>query len=843
MVEVNEFGQVIPDSTETLNLNSQPYYIIEIGSSYAEDNHHYFILLAYNANPVFIQVGKFPILRPAINNEREKIEIPENPVSRRLGTFRDVTCKQLMEQENLRITVRNHFGKLIITFSGYEGTPWIVSRTDYEKKITATGTESKSDVPVTPELKSVSMYVPATPIQIGAGNMKVGFLYGPLHYEASVSFSLPNAITVKGPIEENEVFLWLGERGNVKSSEGKKLLYYQDAEVYAEHWGGQQTIRPKSTTSCPWPDKSGKDPNDPATALLKKSYISIVKATPLLSTDPSTDKPSTGVPGAGQVVKWFNATFQMGAGDASCKSTIYPTLSNANWKICNCITPLATGWKMYVSPSKIGHNQKPIDVAHHVETFSHSWSYTDNAKLEHTGSIKFRINPGGASSLEDSGSSPRPNYDEDGDGVNNYNTPPKDAIKDEGKLLSSLTNKMFFVRVYAWWEGGYMECTKNSCPCRRPTGTAANDANKVIFTGFAFGGDITVDAGGMRYMECQLFDYMKIMQDQYFINSPFFDGMSDYWAVTQIAEMAGFSIPKLGSDPFSSREFMNQIAFDSVGKTDPWAQSYPVTGQQLMFLNYTLPSSFDLLQNPFMKFADGSKFDEALSKIGSIAGKVAYFDRFGAFRYDIRPDTLFLEGAAAKARKAKCNFITSPRDVGSCSNLDLLALKAYSYKRNIESMVNDILLVTATPEGAVLVKSELNLAGRYDPTQPGWIGYTKRLMQIDGIFGNEKGLESVAKYYKSIVFKPPLVLSWESIGCSHLQAMDIVTFTGLPEDDTFPLKNVEDTSLDRNSVSLILTSVSGEIDAINKKWQNRYEGEWLYGNVADIPTRTQTPPQ
>lgn len=482
---------------------------------------------------------------------------------------------------------------------------------------------------------------------------------------------------------------------------------------------------------------------------------------------------------------------------------------------------------------------EPVDVAHHVESFSHNWSYTENAKIEHTGNIKFRINLGTASSLRGSGvPSLSDSFDgltDSGDGSVDDDVSIQSQPRDQSAYLASLSDKTFFLRVYAWWEGGYMDCQESTCPCRRPGGPNApnDDVRRCIFTGLAHGGDITVE-GNTRYIECKLFDYMKIMQDQYFLNSPFFDGMNDYFAVGLIAHMAGFSDVPLGSDKYSPAGLINQLARDSSNRQEEdWVVPYALTRETLYCLLYTLPSSYDILQNPFMKFADASKYDEAIVKIGTLAGKVPYFDRFGVLRYDVRPDGRFLSEVGRLSRRPKCNFMASPHALGDCRNLDLLALNSYSYKRAAGDVVNDILLGTATPNGEFLVKSVLNLPGRYDPRVPGYVGYTKRLLQMEGIFGSQEALENIANYYAGMMFKPPVIVSWESMGLSHLQAMDVVTFTGLNDDLGFPPDNVETGTSNPPipSVTLVLTNVSGEIVPARGEWRNKYEGEWLYGNV------------
>lgn len=980
VVELAEDGTATAESRTTYDLNKQPYYLIEIGNGHSE--HNYIILLAYNAYPTFLHVGKFNVFQPAREDKNAGVSYPAevvpvaNTSSRRLSVFQDVSCKQLLGRDTLRITVRNHMGNIVITFGGYEGKPWIISRTDLvEKK--KSGEDDKIDIKNIQE-KPVSMIVPAGKLRIGCGHMKSGFLFGPLHYENIVVLPVLEHISIRGPVEEENISLFLGSRR--KSGE---FIYQQDAENYFELINGvvrggikilddnrsvatAKSLAQNGKVKGMYPIKAeGKD----CTAWDKEvrnkegaqiSYIRIAKSTDLQSAEAwqVNDGNTELSKDYEKYIKWFDASYILRAGDCDQDAQLsFPGnalgltaaewqrwkvlnqksktsgLTDAEqtelenilkkredsdrnqsgktvryWRIWNCITPIGTGWRMQIPANANGHNQQPVDVAHHVETFSHSWNYSDNSKIEHTGSLRFRVNLGNPTSLRNA--------------TNPATTSSGIHQTDKSAFLLSLADKTFFLRIYAWWEGGYMDYQpedgslggdKRMCPCRLPGGSRIkttttkvplilglmpttlsgknilqqtleitnadgsflyNDGtdytvhntgtgleitrvidgtiqlgqvvyatysmasteeemwnNRVVFTGLAHGGEVTVE-GTTRYMECQLFDYMKIMQDQYFINSPFFDGMNDYFAIKTIANMAGLSAVTTGSDPYPPLALLDQLSSKSAAPPgDEWIIPYPLTKENLHCALYALPSSYDLLQSPFMKYADGAKYDEALSKIANLAGKIAYFDRFGVLRYDVRADMRFLSNLARSTRRSKCNFVASPHAVRQCTNLDLLAFKAYTYKTGAESVVNDILLMTATPAGEVLVKSVTDLPGRYDPSTPGYVPYLKRLMQVDGIFGSQEALEKISKDYANKVFGPPTMMSWESMGVSHLQAMDIVKFTGLNDDLGFPAQNTEDGGDYYPTVTLILSSVSGEINPSKNEWMNRYDGEWLYGDL------------
>lgn len=864
VIDTDKDGNIIKESIQQYNLNNQAYYIVELGA-YTSD-HNYFILLPYNGFPTLIHRGTFLIesLEKVADFDQKtypQIIKPKVKTSRKLSVY-NVSCKELIDKLSLRMTVRNHYGKLIITFSGYENNPWIIERNDFTKE---TPTITDFDPSLSEEqfmamvpakdgsVKNVPMIVAEGLIKIGGGNIKAGFTYGPLHYVTEAGWNQPHVTTVKGPLKDKEISMLLTDPVKRKSA-------FQDAELYFEwdqnklntvmKYTDQQPFHPARGVQgawCPHPIKDFRKDHIPLTKdvrnknNLQLSYIAVYKTSnlkPVEKLSPgenitaSIGEQKIGNTKIKEFLQEFDSSYYLRSGDSQIPSRRYDnnssTPSSASsffdydktyWRIWNCITPIANGWRLKIPQDNLltsGHNQKPVEVAHHVERFNHTWSYSDNAKIEHSGTIRFNLNAGQALAFENNTSEPR--------------------LADQSAFLSALSNKIFFVRIYAWWEGGYMDCKNSGCPCRRPGGPGAGKTDKdrrCVFTGIGYCSDININ-GPVRYMECQLNDYMKILNDQFFINSPFYDGMSDYSALNQIVQMAGMSTQKLGKDPYSPCELINRVASYPSPPDNEFTMQDEITKEQQYYFEYTLPSAYDILQSPFFKFQDTSKYDEAISRIGAIASKVAYFDRFGRFRFDVRSDVLF-QGKLSKekATTPKCNFFSSPRQV-TCSTLDMLSFDAYSYKKPINEMFNEIFLVGTSPEGALYVNSVLNYRGRYDPTSPGYIGYAKKFMQVEGIWGSEDAIRSIGNYYKNSMFNPPTIINWKSMGMANIQAMDIVTFSGLSDDRTFPEYNAskqDSTELPDKTVTLIITSLSGEIDAKRGTWENQYEGEWLYGEI------------
>jgi hypothetical protein len=628
MISLGPDGKPNLNAKETINLAKQPYYCIEI--NHGDDIQNFWIIIPFNSYPIFIHRGKyFPILVPGDETVPPVLVMPKEIVSRRLSTY-DVSSRELMQQDYLTVTVRNHNGKMIVTFSGHEENPWVIDRYDYDI--------DEYDKDKTKFVQfAYNVRVRPFPIQIGAGNALCGFKFGTLQYEESAYIDQPETVTVKGPVTENDLNLLLAEKEQTTNNGKPFRPFVQDAEVYMEVINGKSVLTRKVDTIqgdddswrikgiaqigslSPLPRPYIKTPMlVPTDSMGKISYIRVQHTSfKPISTD--SDVPES------LITKECHVRYTLGAGDM----TVYPDDKDRIWTIPNCVTPIANGWRLYVPPSGASHSVCPVEVAQHVINFTASSSYTDNHKIEHSGSIKFIMNFGTMTGAQYT------NNSTDAGDSNSFTgcvqPPPGDEESykiDQTKILSNLSGKTFFIRVYAWWDGGFMDCANSSCNCG--TRNVVGDP-RVVFTGLCHGGQITVE-NGKRYMDCQLLDYWKILEDNKFLNSPFFDGMRDFNAVQEILKLAGFSedIDTESSrkpDPYPPARFNKKCADEN--KAFFSVQS--AGGEWWFQSDYALPSAYDILQNPIMKFADQSGYDEAISTIAQKSGKIVYFDRYGEF--------------------------------------------------------------------------------------------------------------------------------------------------------------------------------------------------------------------
>lgn len=807
VVQPYEDGSIVEESRGEFDLSNQPYYMIEVGGP-SEQKHRYIILLAWKSYPVFIHIGKVPWEYIDKDSGTAKA-IDVGVRSRKLSTF-DIPCNTLLTKEELRVTVRNYMGRIVVTFSGYENHPWIIEREDpitigtSSSSSTTTNTEEASDeasdegetTSTQPSPRPAEFRTELVPmitkgdVYIAGGNMKVAFCFAPLHYEPVTTFRVPQAMAVRGPVGEKDINLLLREKNG---------QMFQEAEAYFEVVGGnsQWSSRTRFLTNQEYASKkapekssvvSGGNTSRPVNSNGENlSYLKITAKTDI-PTDSEGEKSGPDEPpsfSGDQFVKWFFAEYSMGAGDYLFKP-VAPLADG--FFLTSCITPISTGWRLYVPAGGPPTNWlRAVDVAHHVMSLSTNWTFTDNKRVDCSGSIKFIVTPGTVPAVN----------------------PENEQKPDCSEFLASLTDRNFFIRIYAWWEDGYM--------------TEANDGSgwrdNAVFTGMCFGGDITMETG-KRVMTCQLVDYMKIIQDSQFLNSPFYDGMRDYNAVANILGQAGFATNHISGydDPYAPGILIQRMA-DYQGPS-PFYITY--RGQSLFCEEYALASSYDLLQAPLFKFADRSSFDEAIAKIADQSGKCAFFDRFGVFHFDVRPDVLVSIGMPIAPKET---FYASPVDMpGDGCHYKGLTINQYSYKRHVATVKNEIQVVTTTPLGTMEIGNDTNYASKFDPRTPGYLGYTSRVVETDGVFGSSNALRGVIDYYKGM-YIPPISVTFTAMGRSNLQAMDVVRFVGLDLDEAFP-SNLPASR--PRAVDLIVSSVSQEIDAKNNTWIAQFETEWFF---------------
>lgn len=818
MIDINKDGSVREDSKNKFDLTKQAYYIIEIGigsqgwTSIFDTNrntsgnrrnskgHNYYIIIAEKSPPIFCHYDRAYVRCGRGRGDVRNIPVlSKDPILRRLSTYRGASSRQLLGQEILGVLVRQHLGKIIITFSEHEDDPWIISREDLTispDKASQIGFKSESDF----IYEQVPMIIPHGRIALMGGNLKCSFMFSPMTYTNASYIPIPQPLSVLGPVELEDISLLLREKGvsrlldantsnnsKQKQHKPKKLTsenfeYNQEAEVFRETINGQIIETYAMSVQPNYVKTRGKAPDMQGTARYrrKRSLIGIIA-----EGDPEPVGSDTSF---SNYAYSLQAAATLQAGSYAFEAVEGDSQNLTPWVLANCITPIMTGFRFYLhADDKPAFKKQVIDVSHHVISFSEDWS-ADNWQsgqlntINHQGQISFLINAGMKFENEQ-----------------NY-----------ASYIHSLADKAFYVQMSVWWEGGIMPVPEKNI-------------DRILFTGLCLGGEITYE-NNQRIMNCNLVDYLDILRHQKFKNSPFFDKMRDFNAIYEILQLASFrdgtDEDGVMYDRTQPASLLRRLAEYNEGNN--WINMVH-NGETLFNREYALPGSYDILQEPFLRFQDGETYYDAVQKIASLSGKIFFFDRLGVFHYDALPYEQELFGFQQSSgrnnklrpvdwnRLSKVDFFASPDDFNE-NDIHRQVFNAYSIKRGVEDVNNELRVISTTPDGKLLIAGHVNFDSLYDPDKPGFIGYPKEFLQQDGIFGDAS---TVKWYMKNLtkMFIPPVTIKFEAIGRNLLRPLDIVTFRGLGM---------------LEPQRLIIGSIKSEINPESNTWSQDFECYWLF---------------
>ncbi len=205
--ESDDEDRVLEDTGRKLYAwTNKSYILIELGAQHPF--HNYFIELASGRNPRFIHMGEEWDHPKRLETSKLDASLwAYIRKSRVLSEFGGTTSDSLLAQDSLRVSVRHHLGRLVITFTGFEDRPWVIERFDNDKTKT---NFSKNIVPV---------LVPPGKIRIHGGNISCAIGFAPTRYasEANIPFDNLQADTFEDSTSEdvNEMlYLTFAHAGN-----------------------------------------------------------------------------------------------------------------------------------------------------------------------------------------------------------------------------------------------------------------------------------------------------------------------------------------------------------------------------------------------------------------------------------------------------------------------------------------------------------------------------------------------------------------------------------------------------------------------------------------------------
>ena len=831
----------VEDNRKFLDLNRQPYLILEIGKCH--DKHNYFIIITEKYYPTCVRVTNF------------LGQLTSFP----LGIYPVVSGKKLLELKNFTVTVRNHLGRLVVTFSGFEDQPWIIAQKPFDST----------------DVRTIE--VPNAPITLWGGNLKAGINFGILEYNQKYKLSLPPkdkdfghdplgnkrkfelpkkgtegylgllsttdygidltayaAVTLSGGIDEyierrQPLYTCdtqlVGELrvDNTSNSVGvsssiETFSPFMDTGRFLKEFSGvnavdnfawflrivQEKIASAATTieiyldailgesAKPSPDANkinnikiaiqNKEEELMGHVAAKKEIMKILeelveglnkenKSSIVLDYIPIPDEST-------EYVNVFALSATLKAGNH---------LFDSGWMCMACKTPVITHLQLVAMPNdESAWETKELDASELVMRFSDTWSAQDFHVIEHTGSIDFLVTRG-------------------------------QYLNDTARAVEALQDKAFYVEIDAGYVEPGLKYTGNNAQLSYPGKETQCNYSRIpglyrLFTGICYGGNIKVEAGN-RIMTCELHDYSKILQDQLFFNSPFFDGMRDLNAAHMILKLAGFK-DKDAQDP----GYYARMGAEHRG--NDYFRIPSIDGRLYKAIPYALPASYQRLQQPFFKWQDGQKMYEGLNEITKRAGKVMFFDNYGQFHYESLPFDSYLYGNDSfddiKNDLALWYFTSSTDGYGQ------QVFNIFNIQSAMNDVINNIHILSTTPDYELIIDDDMNWDSMHKPEVTGFLGYRKTYLQQDGIFGSQVALRRLVAHYSKL-YRPPTVATFETYG-QPLRCFDVAIVDSQP---------------------LIITNVSSELDPSQNRWWQNIEGEWyqpaVFGTGDNNPSPTPVP--
>ena len=397
----------------------QTYILIEIGAY--DLNHNYFIELVKGRNPRFLHLGEEW-------DNPDRLEVGINAADsdftymkkcRELSVFPGVKCDQLFRQKDFRVNVRNHLGRIVVTFEGYESQPWVINRQDNDPRRTDF---AKVSIP---------MVVPSAFMRLHGGNISCAINYSPTEYRPVATIPFVNRQVDTGPDnndrgKDKDVFITFSHMGNAiqYSNDSVRKEFFDDDRflydkigydcdaftvheknknkaisidiykkydkqyrLYGKGWYNKTPRDPITRLPLPPEEVNGMDPEDGGTP----SHLKVVNAR-----DPSLEFPlslTEDIDGHYEwkdyVAKW-DVGIEFKAGSVKLNSPTgdrgLPISEVPDAKIfVNYVTPIATSWRLIVlgGGKPFEGSVTPFDISPLVSKITDSWSAEDFFSLSH----------------------------------------------------------------------------------------------------------------------------------------------------------------------------------------------------------------------------------------------------------------------------------------------------------------------------------------------------------------------------------------------------------------------------------------------------------------------------
>ena len=773
----------IVDEKQHFNFYNQAYYVVEMG--YLTHNANYFIIITERNNPIFVMVQ----------------HLGNGYVSTKLSECDTITGEELIDCRYFTMTVRNHMGKLSITFTSEKGdtNPWVVSRSDvipYYDELTKSA-----------RLKYVmkDLFVPRGLMTIWGGNIKCGFSFSPLQYRMrSIGFTWPPRIDDDADRERafnnsapqniardnNEIwedvpfYLPMDPEGTVRHKillsasdeflpdlfkdfhlsnipDRRRSLFVQDSQYYREYDESRRT--PNWNYGSFMMGNALREDSDILTPYLNRSALTVKKNR--YEYDENRRKEAfdivVGMQAGDHIFtnRFWDKIFNEEKGEMG-QPPLNPFMSPPNglllsddqWYLPNCKTPILSHIRLVSEESRfprwddgttINQGVSPIPFGnvspYFVDVSNHVLSFSDSWESREWAEVEHN---GSINFYLHEGIS---TFGEGG------------AFENKSLYLKTLQNKTFYIEVWA----RYKPCKSHGANLN----TGMYGFYK-LFTGLCHGGEMSHEYN-KHIFTCKLEDYTTVLKGMKFYNSPWFDGMRDISAIWEVLRMAGFR----SSNRFDPGSLIRRM--DDVSKWGDFFIDNHLDGRFLLMEPYALPSGYERLEQPAFKPDNGEPYYNTIVDFAKRSGKVFFFDQFGIAHYEEMQDLIEKDymGEVPLDNYVLFEFTTNPNVWGGQLLLDKIE-RVY----DVNLISNHIKVVTNTPEMHLLVRDALSWSSFENPNAEGFMGYLKSYVMHEGLYGSREALNNIVNKYK-VMFRPVLRIKFETYGVP-LRANDIIRVNG-----------------------------------------------------------------
>lgn len=822
---------------------NKSYILIEIG--HGDPNHNYFIELVKGRNPRFLHLGdewdnrKRIDASGSLSLESDFLHIKKCRV---LSEFNDLSVSELFKKKDFRISVRNHIGKLVITFEGYEGNPWVINRLDNDP------TKFNYQKIIHPVI------VPSGKLRIHGGNISCAIGYAPTRYTPSVTVRFPDRQADSFNAIDSDlymIFANLGASEKYKTELIKKQFYkhpklkYRKIGYDLDAYEVDEIIENKSQTvpiyeiysdqykkiGKGWiqtlsdPPATGNNPGFvlPQTATGLISAIKVPHKASIINIRENGRKFIFGLqeesaiayPYKDYVSQW-DVGVMLRAGSVELpayqENVTNGSLQSDVKLFKDYLTPIVTNWSLLVlgGGKPFDGLVEPFDIAPLVEKLSDSWSTDSFTCINHEMQLRCYIPDSMLPTSINSQGQVDPN------------------LHALGQKILALHNKAFYVTVSYWFEKGVGKRDAPGNIIERNEHPYNSDL-LIQMTGIAYGASLEKSVNKL-YMDFAIKDYASIMEKQFIFNSPFFDGVSDSLALYELARLCGFDDeqePVTGIDRRPLGYLQKVVSDPNLSECDVFRYN----GEESIHRPYDLPGSYSDISEPSVRFPNGETYWSAAQKIAKLAAKVIYFDRWGVLRLENSPaiEAAFNSGETQRFNP-KFNFVTTPfalRSSGGPGNTaderfvfnpNLHAAhfvwNVVKYSRSVEDCVNQIILFTASNDialadgsksGGFIIEGYTFFDQIFNPAAEGFLGFRKPFYQSNGVFGGIEGVRIGLQHYAKMKY-PPAQISFQTYVIPGLKPLDIITL----DDNLF-----------------YITEISSDLDPKTNTAFCNISGEWL----------------